>query len=333
MTEEQETQRLLRAGWAQIPAGVAPVSDLIRAGKRAKRQRRGLQVTGVAAATALVVAGGFVLNMQVGIGPSPQTPAATPPSEPAAEVPSSAGSANQSSSPSQPPATHGGTARTVVPVLVGFAEEEALERVDRWGLKADVHGEPAPCVPEGTVVYQDPRAGSRAPKGSTVVLAVAGRSAMHPQCEEGVATADDRDSAAIFYRFSRAPKTSPAFGDLPITLGIADVIKKDIPAARTKDATAWRMQPPASSGVSGPLNPLEFVSETEGRYSVYSGPYPPDCVGQPLNAPVEFRGLRQLSIQPRLQGRAASCLKWWSVSLFVNDVRQVNGVTLDFWEP
>ncbi len=132
MTEEQETQRLLRAGWAQIPAGVAPVSDLIRAGKRAKRQRRGFRVTGVAAAVTLVMTGGYLLSTHVDISSSPGTAAATPSSsevEAVTPTPSEAPTPTESPSegPQTPEAPSGsrivGMGRVVVTVPEGWATE------------------------------------------------------------------------------------------------------------------------------------------------------------------------------------------------------------------
>lgn len=122
MTEETEIHRLLRAGWVEIPAGAAPVSNLIRAGKRAKRQRRVIEVAGVAAATALVVTTGFVLNAQIGAGPSPRKPLASPSS---AEVPATTPSPPEASqTPQAPPGSRlVGMGRVVVTVPEGWATE------------------------------------------------------------------------------------------------------------------------------------------------------------------------------------------------------------------
>ncbi len=213
------------------------------------------------------------------------------------------------------------------PRATAHSEQEALERVQR-GLKAVVHGDPTPCVPVGTVTDQQPRPGARAPNGSTVLLAVVARSAMHPQCQEGVATADDRQLAVWFYRFARSPKR----GDLPIILGFADTIVKQIPAAKTSDAEAWKLRPASTPSLPGPVSPLGLVAKSKGRYAVYSGPHPPACPGSSLHPPAELRDLHRVVIQPR-QKDVTGCSKWWRVSLFYNDVAQLNGVTVNIWEP
>jgi hypothetical protein len=133
------------------------------------------------------------------------TPSAAPVSGRTTDDPSSDSSTAENSPGEQQPTTHGPKALIAAPILVGHSQQEALVRVRQWGLKADVHGEPAPCVPAGTVTHQQPRPGARAPKGSTVVLTVAARPVMRPHCEQGVATADDRRLAASFYRFARSP--------------------------------------------------------------------------------------------------------------------------------
>ncbi len=121
MTEETEIHRVLRAGWVEIPTGAAPVSDLIRAGKRAKKQDRILQITGVAAAATLVAAGGFLLSAQLGSQPSPETAASPSPAPPptATSLPPEA-----SKTPQAPPGSRlVGMGRVVVTVPDGWATE------------------------------------------------------------------------------------------------------------------------------------------------------------------------------------------------------------------
>jgi eukaryotic-like serine/threonine-protein kinase len=71
----------------------------------------------------------------------------------------------------------------VVPSVVGLQEGQARDLLDREGFAAGVTREPAD-EPEGTVVAQDPEAGTELPQGSTVELLVSTGPPPEPEPEE-----------------------------------------------------------------------------------------------------------------------------------------------------
>jgi hypothetical protein len=254
---------------------------------------------------------------------SPSSPAG---SQSATELPGS-----ESSSPQNPSGgAQGHEAHTLVPILVGYPKMVAIRRVQQRGLRVELHSRRVPCVPVNTVLSQRPRPASRAIAGSVVELTVAAHSFTRSRCNAGVATSEDRHLAAAFYRFAKTPWTGA--WDVPIHVGFGDSIVRTLTAAHAGRAQAWRLPPGTVPWLVGRVSPLTQVARSRGRYAVYSGAHPPSCAGVDMQPPPRLDQYHRLSIQPR-QSVIDSCLSWWSVNLFVNDVRQVTGVTVNFSEP
>ena len=66
MTHEEDLRRLLHDAGGQIPAGHAPVEELVREGRHWKKRRGILQAASVAAAVAVVAVGAFVVQPSIG---------------------------------------------------------------------------------------------------------------------------------------------------------------------------------------------------------------------------------------------------------------------------
>jgi hypothetical protein len=66
MTYEEDLRRLLSDAATEIPAGNAPVAELVREGKRSKSRRHLFQAVSVAAVVALILVGAFLVQYPVG---------------------------------------------------------------------------------------------------------------------------------------------------------------------------------------------------------------------------------------------------------------------------
>jgi hypothetical protein len=66
MTHEEDLRRLLNDAATEIPAGNAPVAELVREGRRSKSRRHIVQGASVAAAVAVIAVGAFILGPSIG---------------------------------------------------------------------------------------------------------------------------------------------------------------------------------------------------------------------------------------------------------------------------
>jgi len=71
MTHEEDAKHLLRNAADKYDAAPPPVAELLRSGKRAKKRRNLMMVTGTVVAVAAVAMGGFVLRPVTGSGALP----------------------------------------------------------------------------------------------------------------------------------------------------------------------------------------------------------------------------------------------------------------------
>ncbi len=66
MTHEEDLRRLLNDAATEIPAGNAPIAELVREGRRSKKLRHIVQAASVAAAVAVIAVGAFILGPSIG---------------------------------------------------------------------------------------------------------------------------------------------------------------------------------------------------------------------------------------------------------------------------
>lgn len=269
--------------------------------------RRWVVAVGAAAVTAVVVAGVAVAG-----GPDTRRVPAPPPVA--------------SSSPAPTPSDAPGD-RVVVPVLVKYTEEEAVQRVREWGLVAEVAHRSLPCRPVGAVVDQDPRATTKVAAGSTVTIVVADRSSEQADCPRGVAFDDDFRVARGLYDFSRGIGGASGPWSPRVTLAVEDTVRTSLTERQADERDRWLLD--VEPGSSPDVDVLQHLAESGGEFRVDIGPHP-NCVGTtPPTAP-GLEGLRQLSITPT--GPSDSCLDWWALDVYLNDVDQIQYVSIRQWE-
>lgn len=116
-----------------------------------------------------------------------------------------------------------------------------------------------------------------------------------------------------------------------------DVITTRTPAALA-DPNAWAVDNPdghfrAREGAFSALETLARHRETSGPDAFRTGAGEhPHCAGPPMEPPAETDGLRHVWIQPA-PGTIDSCLRWFTVDLYLDDQGEVRVVSLDLWEP
>jgi len=218
-----------------------------------------------------------------------------------------------------------------VPDVVGMLHRDAEQLLNEAGLVAIIKDRAGDSAPEGTVVEQSPAGGTREEPGSSVTLVVA---AGANEGDAAAVTGRDRAVAEAFYKFAQSPSGGGPM-DTPVQVGLGDSIRKQIPngagPGETQDPHAWVLRMRYYAARTGPVSPLELLRQSKGDYVLSVGPHPP-CLGLEVTPPEELRGSRQISIQPN-PADIDTCLDWWSVDLFVNDVGQVVGVTVTLSEP
>lgn len=215
---------------------------------------------------------------------------------------------------------------TEVPILTDYSKTEAVSRLQDWGLRGEVAGEPAACTPLNSVIYQLPRAGVRVPEGSTVTVVVAARSAGMPVCPGGVALEHDRAIADAFYDFAIGKNDFPPIAPR-VSLGLGDDVIQQIDETDAYDRASWQLPGPYA-GATGPFSALDYLVDSGGSYRVDLG-YRSDC-DDSIPPPRGLKTSRILSVQPR---SFDDCLQWWRIDLFVNDVGQITAVMLTLREP
>lgn len=145
-------------------------------------------------------------------------------------------------------------------------------------------------------------------------------------------TSEDEQLVAAFLRFADEPSAG-AFEALPFASEVALGLGSELPATRTatelEDPDAWSLDVDDFRGYAGPFSALELARDT-GATDVSVGDYD-RCVAPPTPAPDQVAGLRRVSVQPQL-GPQESCLRWWSVDLYLDDGRIV-AVSLDLYDP
>lgn len=118
------------------------------------------------------------------------------------------------------------------------------------------------------------------------------------------------------------------FGD-EVALGLGDQLHASRSLPELVDPDGWSIDVADFRGYAGPFSALD-VARDAGATVVSVGDYD-RCVAPPTSAPEEVAALRRVSVQPVL-GAQESCLRWWSVDLFLDEGRIV-AVTLDLYGP
>lgn len=113
----------------------------------------------------------------------------------------------------------------------------------------------------------------------------------------------------------------------PVELGLADRVIRTVPEADLSDPGSWQLPGPYA-GSPGPFSALELLAGSGGQYRVDLG-HGPTCDESPA-PPAGVETSRVLSVQPR---STDSCLEWWRIDLFVNEVGQVTGVIVKLPDP
>lgn len=306
---DNEATRLLDRLAGQVGVGRAPVERVLDAAKRSERRRRGWQVTGTGAVVLLITMGGLTLRPDAG-------------------APITVGTrTSQTDAPATPSGTVAGPS-VKVPALIGRQQAVAVQILRGAGLRPRIEEAPAACSQLHSIVTQDPAPGELLNPGGVVLLGTATRSAGMPMCPNKT-TSRDRAIVAAFSRFADHQVTFGSF-DTPIALGLGDTLVKTVSPAKSRTADAWVLDTTGYAEREGSVSALDLVRNNLGNLRVTSGPHP-TCVGPTAEVPRSLsNGGSLVSIQPR---RYSTCIDWWSVDLFVNDVGQIVGVNVSLGSP
>lgn len=307
MLSESTTRALLRQAADTVEVAPLHGEAIVEAARRRRRQTWAM--LSAAAATAAVVS----VAMFVGTGPDTR-----PPPEPAPAGPS------EVTSPSEEPASH-----ATVPILTKYVEDAARQRVQDQGLTAIVVYQLEPCRPAGFVIDQQPRAGAKVPTGTRVTLVVVDQASEKRPCPRGVSFDDDHALASALYKFARGAEGATVPWAPEVTLVVLDgAMRTTLTEREASKLDSWQMTM-TSDDFRLDIDVFAELAASEGAYRVDIGPHPV-CVGPERAPESHFNGLRQVSIAPTAPRE--SCLDWWAVDIFVNDVDQIEGVVLERWE-
>jgi hypothetical protein len=306
MLSESTTKDLLAQAAETITVTPRGGRALVATAQRS-RSRRWVVAVGAVAITAAVVTG-----VAVGAGPDTSRVPAPPPVA--------------SPSPTLTPSEATGR-RVGVPILVEYAEDEAVQRVRDWGLVPAVVHRSVSCRPAGAVVEQHPRAATKVATGSTVTVVVADRLSAQAACPKGVSFDDDRQVARLLYDFSRGVEGARGSWSPSVILSNEDTGWTSLTERQADDRDRWLLD--VDPGGSPDVDVLGHLAESKGAYRVDIGPHP-NCVGPTPPTARRFEGLRQLSITPT--GPRDSCLEWWALDVYLNEVGQIEYVSIHRWK-
>jgi hypothetical protein len=146
-------------------------------------------------------------------------------------------------------------------------------------------------------------------------------------------TPQDRELMRSFVAFARSP-TDATWRSLPLAptvhLGLGQRLVLRRSASELRDPEAWTINVKSFRAYGGPFSALRLLSEKPaGPLHVSVGPHR-HCASPPLPPPHRVAALRRVSVQP---SNPETCLLWFSVDVYVDDLGEVRAVTLDAWEP
>lgn len=146
-------------------------------------------------------------------------------------------------------------------------------------------------------------------------------------------TSADQALIAQFLEFANHPDQERA-ETLPLSAQVQLGLGQDLRVKRSRfdlaRADAWSINVEHFRAYSGPFSALDVARDAPG--TVISVGEHTRCASPSEPAPVGTEHLRRVSVQPE-PSAYDSCLKWWSVDLFVNADGQIEAVTLDAYEP
>lgn len=176
------------------------------------------------------------------------------------------------------------------------------------------------------------------PAPTVAVAATTPPTPREPRTSSPPATAPDLAVARAFVAFAAEPRAGSATG-VPwapqVWFGLGENLFRSLARRDAVEASSWALDLDAY-GRTGPIDVLQVLRAhlrahgTEGL-QVSVGTHP-RCAAAAAAVPRALRHSRRIAIRPT-PASAGSCLNWFAVDLYVDDAGQVQGVTLDLWEP
>ena len=146
-------------------------------------------------------------------------------------------------------------------------------------------------------------------------------------------TPADHDLIGRFLNFANRPDEEHAIR-LPfvpqVKLGLGQDFHVSTSSSDLARADSWRINVEYFRAYSGPFSALETARDAPETVVSVGGHT--RCASPPEPAPAGSEHLRRVSVEPNPR-TYDSCLKWWSVDLFVNADGKIEAVTLDAYEP
>ncbi|MEO6318035.1 MAG: hypothetical protein ABIP36_04555 [Acidimicrobiales bacterium] len=135
-----------------------------------------------------------------------------------------------------------------------------------------------------------------------------------------------------FLRFAGDP-SADAVDRLPLAeevhLGLGSELQQTRSRTQLADPAAWVIDEAQFRAYSGPFSALDVAAGATSTV-VTVGEHP-HCASPPVPPPDAVAHLTRVSVQPDIGND--SCLRWWTVDLYVNETGQIEAVTVDLWEP
>lgn len=142
---------------------------------------------------------------------------------------------------------------------------------------------------------------------------------------------DDEHLVAAFVAFARAPDAA-AFAALPLADEVGLALDEGQPllvtAPRLARPDGWMIDVREFNGWAGPFSALDLLARDVAT-AISIGAHA-RCTGPVIQTPAALATLRHISVQPK---DIDTCLKWWSVDLYVSPAGRVTTVSLDLGSP
>lgn len=178
------------------------------------------------------------------------------------------------------------------------------------------------------------RSGPTTPPGPTSTDATRPSGAATPPTTAGpleTPTAAEQGLARALAEFARAPGAG-TLGAVPLAdrvrLGLSDRLITERASVDLVRRDAWVLSADSFRGQVGPFSALELLARNVPT-TISVGPHT-HCASPPMPPPAELAQLRRVSVQPK---DIDTCLRWWTVDLFVSPAGRIEAITLDLWDP